>query len=249
MKIIRDEKLATLTLVPIGQNETEIITSITEILKPGDKLSYGGRGSDGNDNKFCIVHLHAGAREERQNKTVGSTTFWHSVHVGGVHLVLRGSTENDKSEVGRIRDACFFGAGGLIYIGETELNKTKSIITTAMRCEHCNSNMLERVECEWRTCNACAAKCMHDYERGPIHGGGIDIGVGEFCSKCGRGKPKTKGERKKSLIEHHLAVGKELGINVIYKDSFLKTPRQAAIFERLMRRFDKSKRRTANSNI
>lgn len=246
MKIIRDKQLATLTFVPVEVDEEQVIASIAAILKPEDKLSYGGRERDGDDDKFCTVNLHAGAREEREGKTECNVTVTRDVHVGGVKLVLRGSTEEDKHEVGRIRDTCYFGSGGLIFIGETEVDGKKAIVTTAKRCKHCGAGMIRYSDCEWSTCDACAAKCEHNYVRGMIHGGGVgDMGVGEYCDKCGRGKPKAEGERERSVIEHHLAVERELGVNVIYKDGFPINPQQAVEVNRLVRRHSKSRRRAA----
>ena len=245
MKIISDKQLATLTLVPVEADEEQVIASIVAMLKSEDKLSYGGRGRDGDDDKFCTVHLHAGGREEERSETSGNVTVNRTVHVDSVELVLRGSTEEDKHEVGRIRDMCYFGSGGLILIGETEVDGKKAIVATGKRCKHCGVGMIRYFDCEWRTCDACAAKCEHNYVRGMIHGGGTDMGVGEFCDKCGRGKPRAEGEREKSVIEHHLAVEKELGVNVIYKDGPPITPRQAVEVGRLARRYNKSRRRAA----
>jgi hypothetical protein len=245
MKIIRDKQLATLTLVPVDADEKQVIVSIAAMLKPEDKLSYGRRGRDGDDDKFCTVHLHAGARKERQSKTEGNITVTRDVHIGGVELVLRGTTEEDKHEVGRIRDMCYFGSGGLIFIGETEVDGVKAIVSTGLRCKHCGAGMIRYSDCEWETCDACAARCEHNYVRGAIHGGGTDIGVGEFCDKCGRGKPKAEGERKKSVIEHHLDAEREGVVDAIFYDGFPGTPRQAVEVNRLARRYDKSRRRAA----
>ena len=225
MRIIRDEKSATLTFVPVEMAEEQIVASIAAILKPEDRLSYGGRSQDGDDAKFCIIHLHAGGREEWRAETCGGMTVHHTVHIDSVELVLRGSTEEDKHEVGRIRDMCFFGSSGLIFICETEVDGKRSIVTTGLRCKHCGAGMIRYNDCEWKTCDACAAKCEHNYVRSMIHGGGLDIGIGEACNKCGRGKPKTEGGREKTQLEHHLAVERELGVNIIYKNTPL-TPSQ-----------------------
>lgn len=203
MRVIRDEKLATYTLVPIEQEEEQILASIAATIQTGDKLSYGGRGRDGEDDKFCTVHLH----------------------IGGVELVLGGSTEDDKYEVNGIRNTCYFGSGGLIFLGVVEVDGKKAIVTTAKYCKQCGGAMINCFACEWGICDACAAKCEHLYERGSIHGPKIDIGMGEFCGLCGRGKPKAEGEREKSQLEHHLAVERELGVKVIYKNTPL-TPSQ-----------------------
>lgn len=233
MKIIRNKELATLTFIPMDVDEQEIIASIAAILKPGDKLSYGGKNRDGDDDKFCAIDLYAGAREEMETKIEGNITVVQNVHVGGVKLVLRGSTEDDKREVGSIRDTCYFGSDGLIFIGETEADSKKCIITTGKLCKYCNARMISCSDCESGICAACAVRCPHNYVRGAIHGGSANIAVGEFCAHCNRVRPKSESKREKSLIEHHLAVEKELGIKIFYKGGFPNTPRQALEFEHL----------------
>ena len=69
--------------------------------------------------------------------------------------------------------------------------------------------------CEWGVCNLCAAKCEHEYIRGPIRGGGTDIGVGDFCEKCGQGRPLDQGELPKTVAEHHQAAKEELGLIIL----------------------------------
>lgn len=207
MKIIRDEQLATLTLVPVETEEEQVIASIASMLKSGDKLTYAGRERDDDDGNFCRVNLHVGARHLKQCRTKGNITVRRSAYIGGLKLVLRGTTEEDKREVGRIRDTCFFGSGGLIFLGEVEVDGKKSITTTGMHCKHCGSGMIRYDDCEWKTCDVCAAKCEHIYVRGAIRGGGLEVGVGEFCDKCGRGKPGSADGM--SEAEHRLAVVKE----------------------------------------
>jgi hypothetical protein len=171
------------------------------------------------------------------------------VHVDGIELILRGSAEEDKNEVGRIRDTCYFGSGSLIFIGETEVNGKKSIVTTSKRCKHCGVKMIQLVACEWNTCDACAAKCEHHYVKGAVHGGGTDIGVGKFCDICGRGKPRPEGEREKSIIEHHLEVEKELGIPVFHDvgETPFVSSQEIVKASRLARRHKKSLQRSVSA--
>lgn len=189
MKIIRNDQLATLTIVPIRASEERVIISIIEMLAPGDHLSYGGRGPDGGDDKFCVVYLYAGARREIQKKVENGITITQSVHVGGIKLTLCGTTEEDKYEVGHIRDACYFGSGGLIFLGKAEIDGKGALVVTVRRCEQCGAGMINFNDCEWGICDACAAKCEHGYVSGFVHGAGTELGFGEFCCKCGRTKP------------------------------------------------------------
>jgi hypothetical protein len=244
MRIIRDQQMGTLTLVPVVPEEEQVVDAIVAKLKPNDKLSYSGRDQDGDDGKFCVVHLHAGGHEEEKVETIGNTTLHRRVHVGSVELVLCGSTEEDKYQVNGIRNMCFFGTGGLIFLGATEVDGKKSIVTTGKRCKHCDANMAMRHECESETCDACAAKCDHVYKRGMTHGPHDGPGIGWFCSKCGRGKPLADGEREESAIEQHLKLDKELGIKVIYKGPPF-TPQDAVKVARVARGHKKAKARSA----
>jgi hypothetical protein len=78
-----------------------------------------------------------------------------------------------------------------------------------------------------------------------VHGGSAgNMGMGEFCGKCGRGKPEHEGTRKKSQVERKLEVQWELGMTVLYKgDGPIKTPQQAVKMHRLVRRYRKAQAR------
>ena len=238
MKIIRDEEKATCTLVPVETEEEQVLLSMIGVLKPGDKIRYHGRSQDGEDDKFCKIYLYAGGHEERQ--TIDNVS--EMVQVDSIELILVGSAEEDKHNVNQLRDCCYFGhVGGLIFLNEVEAGGKKAIVVTAGLCKLCGGQMINRVACEWEVCDACAGKCAHKYERGAIHGGGLDIGIGWFCGICGRGKPKTEGERKKTQLEQHLAVERELGIMIMYERGF--TPEQAVGAERLLRGYRRARSR------
>lgn len=244
MKIIRDEKKATFKLVPTGPKEETTVKQIVALIKPREKLVYGGKRRDG---EHCLIHLYAGSKvEEKTQKISANVTFTHDVHVGGVELILRGTTKADKQVVGSIRDTCFFGSGGLIFLKTVKVDGKTSLVTTAKFCQHCGRGMIEMGRCEWKTCRACAAACEHTYKTGAVHGGGLDIGLGEYCTKCGMGKPRVHGEREKSQLEHHLAVEKEIGVHVVYKKNLKKglpfTPKQVVQFSRYARRHAKANR-------
>ncbi len=79
MKIIRNNQWGTFTLVPVEVDEEQIIVSVLGILKPGDKLSYGGRGEDSDGSVF--IHLHAGGHKESRISTTGNINIIYSVYV------------------------------------------------------------------------------------------------------------------------------------------------------------------------
>ena len=242
MKIVRNDQLATWTFVPVEEGEDQVLADIIAILKPEDMLSYGGRTRDDKEYKFCILYFHAGSEEKPDREVDGNVTICRTLHIGGVKLVLRGSSEEDKDENWSIR-GCGNYSGGIIFLGETDVDGKKSIIVTGGRCKHCGAGLLDS---EWNTCDACATKCEHVYTKGAIHGGGLNIGVGYSCDKCGRVKPKAEGEREKTPMEQFLAAEKDLGIVVFHRtrgEEYPLTSQQVIARERLSRRYLKSLRR------
>jgi hypothetical protein len=182
MKIVRDEKSATFTLVPVEKSEKSILAAIIKILKPGDKIFYGGRDDD--ENGFFTLDFYAGARKKKKTEKTKGFTCISTVYVGGIKLTLCGSTKDDKKEIKQIRSSCYVSAGEFIFISETEVDGKKAIIVTIRRCKLCRAKMITLTSCEWGICDACAAKCRHNYINNITHGGFF----GKFCGICGRGK-------------------------------------------------------------
>lgn len=212
MHVIRNNEMGTLTLCPTEPTEREVVEFIANTVKVGEKLNYNGRQTE--DDGSCTIHLRIGEKESSRRLTV------------------RGTSADDKKSVGAIRDMCFFGSGGLVYLGKVEVEGTPALVFTGLYCKVCGGAMIGTLTCEWATCNMCAEKCKHNYIRGAVHGGDAgDLGMGYFCDICGRGKPKEAGERNKSQAEHHLSAELELGLTVIYKNTML-SPQQIAYLER-----------------
>jgi hypothetical protein len=195
MRIVRDETTGTYTFVAVTDEEVELLCAIRTRIEPEDKIIYCGRRRDESveGDRFCVILLNAGGREERRTRTTESGMQVNvPVYVGGVPFTLCGTTEHDKRCVGSIRNACYFGSAGLIYLSTHDVDERPAIVVTCMRCPHCNANMVDMTSCEWRTCNACAATCDHRYERGVVHNPKTDIDIGVFCQKCGRAKRDTE---------------------------------------------------------
>ncbi len=213
MKIIRNNKAATFTLVPVDKSECDVFGQLIPKLKKGDEFTYGGREDDG---EYCKVRLNFGSKMVEKVETAGGMTVQSGVEEGGICLVVNGSTKNDKLEVGGLRNSCYFGSCSPIFLKTTKVNGVKSLVITLKLCKHCKAPMIRMSACEWSTCDACAKKCKHNYTKGMVHGAGVgDMGVGEYCTKCGRGKPLTGKEPKKTQAQRHLEVEKELGVHVM----------------------------------
>ncbi len=228
MKIIRDETLATLVFVPVERNEKRWVSLLVKTLKVGDLIKYDGREDDQNDHRFCDIHLRFGNWSEQKcaKRLRNDNTYSWSKVVGGYKLKVRGSTEEDRHHVNRVRNgACYVGQ--LVFLGEVEVDGQRAIILTIFYCPHCGVAMIDSCSCKWRICNACSAKCEHNWVEGLVKGGGIPggHGVGKFCDKCGRGKMPTRRQKKMSQAEHALELERKLGFKTIYKNTPL-TPRQ-----------------------
>ncbi|MFH1894802.1 MAG: hypothetical protein ABH813_02795 [Patescibacteria group bacterium] len=194
MKIIRNKEsaISIFTLVPVETDEEQSIAFIATSLKPEDKLSYSYKKRDGGDDKFYIAYFLAGGHEGEKEVVCGSVIMHCKVpHVDGVEFILRGATKEDKYEVNSISDMCFHGSGGLIFLGETEVDGKISIIVTGKRCKYCRAGIhysackrdtcCERDVCDDTcVCNACVAKCEYGCILGPIHGRGTDVGELRF---------------------------------------------------------------------
>lgn len=224
MRIVPGREHATLLLVAVSAEEEAVIGMVSESITRGDKIDYLGREKD-SDSRFVKLRFNAGGVREQKSEVIGTTTFAREVSTGGVDFMLCGTKESDKREIGNIRDACFFGSGGLIFLGRTSFEELPAMLVTLALCKSCGGPMVEMVECEWGICNSCSVKCAHDYERGAVHGGGVDVAMGEFCKTCGRAKPKAADEPEKSQAERHMEVERELGVTILYKNSGL-TPEQ-----------------------
>lgn len=149
--------------------ETSLRALITK--GKGFQLKYDGReGADCNDPLSERMSLYF--KLDGQRATITAT--------------------NDESEqnIRFARDAIFFGGGGLTLVDHEEADGKMQANVCIAFCKHCNAPLIEMGRCEWKTCEACVAKCEHEYEDGHVHGGEAGVlGVGKFCVKCGRGKP------------------------------------------------------------
>jgi hypothetical protein len=242
MQIIRNEEMAYFTFAPTDEEEVAVLQSVIALAKPKDRIKYGGR-SGGDDGVPFMIFLHVDSQTEEVKEVEGNVTLTSYRRVGGVKLVLRGTTEADDAEVRRIRDAIYFGAGGAIFLGSCEVDGKTAIMVTLSHCKLCNAPMIDLSSCEWKTCKACAAKCGHQYERGAVHGGSAgDIGMGEFCNLCGRGKPEPESMRTKGWVERGLEVERELGMMILDKSTGAR-PKQVARVQRVVRNLSRARAR------
>lgn len=131
----------------------------------------------------------------------------------GWSLTIIGTSEADARVASQIRDLCYFGSDTKISLIKQETDGRGLILTLmiASPCNGCGQPIVEAFRAEWGFCPTCIEQCDHDWVRGAVHGGttkdgqGLDIGVGQFCSKCGTGRPDD-GQKPadKTLAEHHL---------------------------------------------
>lgn len=239
MRIIRNDSEATWTLLPTNLLERLTIYRIVNRLKPNDKIVYGGRNADKKTRETLSLLFFVGSKVIPQTR--GRVTT--NVREGGIKFTLKGTSSKDREEIGAIRDTCYFASGGLIFLSLPKVDGRTSILTTATHCKNCGARIIDMDRAEWRICASCVLKCEHQYKEGPTHGGGLNIGLDSFCLKCGTAKPKQLGERKRSVLEQHLAVEKELGVKIFYTDGPYETPKDVVQGKRLARKQQKAQSR------
>jgi hypothetical protein len=130
-----------------------------------------------------------------------------------LELRVRGDVEDDRKAIRALRDALFCGSGELILLTTGSEAGAWRIVMTAMYCAHCGRAMIDRISCEWETCNACAARCAHEYERGAVHGGEALLEVDEYCTRCGRVKSSDQPLRPAEELVREAE--QELGVIVL----------------------------------
>ena len=236
VKIIRDETLATLTFVPVERNEKRWVSLLLKTLKVGDLIKYDGREDDEHDHRFCDIHLRFGrwSKKKTAERLVNAAGYPWSKVTGGYKLRVRGSTEEDRREVNSIRDnVCALGR--LFFLGKTMVDGQQSIIITIQLCKHCGGQMIEHCSPFYATCDACSAKCEHQWKDGLVTGGGLPgATAGKVCEKCGRVKPLTRRQKKMSQAERAIEVQRKLGFRTIYKNTPL-SPQKIVEVEKAVR--------------
>lgn len=225
MKASRNCEKGTLTLQPSTEAETSALREIQASVPPGQLLKYAGRkGADPNDPTSERMQL--------------------SFTLDGGRFDLIATADEDEDPIRYTRDAIFFGGGGLIFLGHQEVDGAPALEFSVAHCKLCSKPLITMSECEWKTCDECRNDCAHEYETGFVHGGDVgDAAVGEFCSKCGRGKPRPEGARKKSQLENHLEVQRKLGVDMLYENMAGAGPEDVVQAKRLARRLIRSRQR------
>lgn len=161
----------TCLLTPTTSGEIAVLGIWKANLKPEDEIAYRGRGP--NDGEFWTVKLEA----------------------ANVGITLVGETEKDKFGIQDLRNA-FFNSGGPHFMEAAG----DGVRIYGRRCKVCGATVIEMHSCEWQTCDACAAKCKHEVEKGFTHSNVKELDVGHYCVKCGRGQPSPESVH---YTDHH----------------------------------------------
>ncbi len=187
MKTKYDSEKGLFSISSSDEEEKKLLNKIRRKLKPKNILKYNGRsGANCNDplDKRMVIHFIF------ENQEVS----------------IKATADSDEDPIRWIRDALFFGSGSLKLIKCEKKDGVLWVSFCVAFCKHCDKPMIDMGRVEHGTCDDCAKKCEHTYIEGFVHGGRAgQIGVGQFCSKCGMGKPE---EMPGVLIDHdHMGAG------------------------------------------
>lgn len=173
IKICDDKSIVTLSANDLS--EESLLRRIIKNKKEQDILEYDGRKgaepADGLNKKMILTFIISKKQK----------------------LHLSATSDESEMSIRSLRNAIFFGGQGLILLGHSYQNGTLLVNFCVSLCQHCHGPMVRLIDCESKTCRACAEKCEHNYRQGLVHdGGAVNLGLGIYCSKCGRGKPGEK---------------------------------------------------------
>lgn len=230
MLLTVNEEMGLWTLIAVSEDEATLVSNATALLQVKDKIIYRGSSSNRETRELKHIRFHVGGKPEQKitrNPSGGSTH--ETIYVGGVEVIVEPSTPYSRMVMGGMRDTCFFADGCIYFIEASSIQGLPTIVCTGSFCKHCNSPILKPGRCEWHTCDACVEKCEHEWKEGSVHGGDAgDLGLGQYCGKCGIGKPN--GISKLPISVQHLMLQKQYGMTVMYSDLGL-TPEQVVSAE------------------
>lgn len=187
MRISEDLKNGVWQFRSSTKEEAKQLEEIARVIPLGGVIKYDGRNDDTSlahetDELFVLVYLKYEVDGEQRR------------------MVLQGTTVEDKYIVNGIRNCLFFGSPKLVLVKIGSEEDPVLIFATAA-CKICGKRIADRLECEWRVCDACANKCEHTYEIGLLVGGDAGLSAGRYCTKCGRANPGQYVERDIEKIE------------------------------------------------
>jgi hypothetical protein len=168
MQITISEETGTFKLTPVDPEDSAFLAVLADGIDP---LKYSGRtGAHPRDPYHRRMILMF--REKDRKVAFGA------------------STDQDEESIRQIRDAVYLSNASITFLGASDAGFAFFVT----RCKHCNTPVIKPGECHWRTCAACREKCAHEYHMGHLIGGNDDtpLSEGEYCKKCGLGKPDTQ---------------------------------------------------------
>jgi hypothetical protein len=198
MRIIRDEDGGTVMLVPVNDTEREALNGILGHFVSGGRLEYGGKARGSTDEDTVLEFNAGGVRELNGGE-----------FVGGTNLLLRGTEGRDRAVVNTIRNMCYFGAGALFLVGESNQNGERALVCTGGFCRHCEHPIMG-LSADSKVCDACAAKCKHEYRSSVGVGFGFSQVVAlDICPYCHRASPDSIEQVKRLTVLERFSAAKQ----------------------------------------
>lgn len=191
MRILKDQKQGTYTLVPIEQGELTLVQDLLAGLSQHDKLKYHGRVEERGES--MVLRFNFGGKPVRvpfvvDGEECGSTPGYD----GGLTFNVGASDEESQEALGFMRDMCFFATGGLIFLEKVEIDGVTGICCTGGFCKSCRKPVIG-ISAKNGFCDTCAeTRCEHEYEEtvflAPAFGGMV---AGDLCKHCKRISPDS----------------------------------------------------------
>lgn len=172
MNIERNAEAGTMLFLASRDSEDDMLAKVGFYCMPGCYLRYDGC-QRGDDASISALSLYACGLLRRC----------------AVQVTVRGDTARDCEELVHIRDICYWGTGGVIFLRSAVINGRAGIVITGGHCRVCHAEVIGHKESVWSVCASCAAKCSHHYDRGVVYSSRRRVEMRRLCLKCGRISP------------------------------------------------------------
>jgi hypothetical protein len=166
MKVVDEKDNGVFLLLPESDWEGLDNLAIFATARLGGELAYAGRVSE-----------------------KGSRFFSMKFKTGDIQLVVKGSTEEDKLAIAKLRSLCFHGTlNRMVLHGFVPTDYGIGLVLTSAYCKNCGRPIIERAS--WEMCHDCAEKvCPHESYEKRMLSDGQGAFLCRICVKCGLPDP------------------------------------------------------------
>lgn len=157
------------------------IDKILSRVKIGSEMSYGGR--------------RGGNLQDPHNSRMSLLFLTESFQ-----FRIRASNDLEESDVRLLRDAIFFGGGGIIFLGHYVKNEVTVVEVCVDFCKDCHSPITSYEQTTTKLCEDCLAKCEHSAWKEGLLVSSEGCSFGEYCTRCLKAREDIESKQAAGAI-------------------------------------------------